>query len=138
MLTPPSYRPEKRRRLSAAPGARRFGRDFRSECTYRRPAEHLSAWPQRSRGSERRCKIRLRLESRISTRLPIRDVGFHSGHLTLPRRPSQIDLHAADHWVQAANLGAAALIGFSRLRIALFAAGFLTRLLPRHRREQTQ
>jgi hypothetical protein len=25
--------------------------------------------------------------------------------------PSQIDLHAADHWVQAANLGAAALTG---------------------------
>jgi uncharacterized protein with GYD domain len=35
MLTPPSYRPERRRRLSAAPGARRFGRDFRSECEYR-------------------------------------------------------------------------------------------------------
>jgi hypothetical protein len=25
--------------------------------------------------------------------------------------PSQIDLHAADHWVQAVNLGAAALTG---------------------------
>src|SRR6516162_8993312 len=65
MLTPPSYRPVRRRRLSAAPGARRFGRDFRSECKYRSPswtAEHLSAWSKRSRGSERRCKIRLRLE----------------------------------------------------------------------------
>jgi ABC-type glycerol-3-phosphate transport system substrate-binding protein len=29
-------------------------------------AEHLSAWPKRSRGSERRCKIRLRLESGIA------------------------------------------------------------------------
>src|SRR6516162_8649038 len=29
-------------------------------------ADHLSAWPKRSRGSEGRCKIRLRLESGIA------------------------------------------------------------------------
>ena len=29
-------------------------------------AEHLSAWPKRCRGSERRCKIRLLLESGIA------------------------------------------------------------------------
>src|SRR5215813_11435930 len=34
-------------------------------------AEHLSAWPKRSRGSERRCKIRLRLESGIAAQ-PLR------------------------------------------------------------------
>src|SRR6516162_11536280 len=63
MLTPPSYRPERRRRLFAAPAARRFGRDFQSECKYRHPSWLprilVRAWPKRSRGSERRCKIRL-------------------------------------------------------------------------------
>src|SRR6516225_1653903 len=38
MLTPPSYRPVRRRRLSAAPGARRFGQDFQFECKYRHPS----------------------------------------------------------------------------------------------------
>ena len=32
------YRPQRRPRLSAAPGARRFARNFQSECKYRRPS----------------------------------------------------------------------------------------------------
>src|SRR5215475_6553997 len=45
--------------------------------------------------------------------------------------PSQIDLHTADHWVQAANLGAAALTGWVGCELPyLPPLAFLPRLLP--------
>src|SRR5215831_15837781 len=48
MLTPPSYRPQRRRRLSAAPGARRFARELSVRMRISASvldAEHMSARP---------------------------------------------------------------------------------------------
>src|SRR5262249_31252388 len=109
-------------------GTTRTSRDVRCGAAIGGIAESnapiQSAGFMNTRPSNPRDALTATHESGIGTRLPIRDVGFHSGRLTLPTTP----LHKLICMQGTVGAGCqsrrSSFDRISRLRIALFAAGF--------------